>query len=251
MERSNPVLTLGSNRNLPTVLLIDDDMISREVIATLLTLNGYTLHTAEDGIKAVELLAGGTCIPQVILADVQMQGLSGADLVREMRALTKAVIYIISGSDPPKELKDAADGFLLKPFGPEALQKLLDGPTRLPIEAEIAFSEPVVSSETLAQFRQLMPETTVRDVYAAVLTDLEKRLVTLEKAIADRNAPEVRKIGHTIKGGCGMAGARQVARLGALLESESDELNNSDSIRLELLTAAGNLKRMLEVEFSV
>jgi HPt (histidine-containing phosphotransfer) domain-containing protein len=179
-----------------------------------------------------------------------MQGLSGVDLVRAIRARSKAVICIISGSDPPKELKDAADGFLLKPFGPEALQKLLDGPTRLPIEAEIAFSEPVVSSETLAQFRQLMPETTVRDVYTAVLTDLEKRLVTLEKAIADHNAPEVRKIGHTIKGGCGMAGARQVARLGALLESESDELNNSDSIRLELLTAAGNLKRTLEVEFS-
>lgn len=250
MESSNPVLSLGSNRNLATVLLIDDDMISREVIATLLTLNGYTLHTAEDGAKAIELLAGGTCVPQVILADVQMQGLSGVGLVTEIRALTKALIYIISGSEPPEELKEAADGFLLKPFGPEALQKLLDGHNRVPIEAEIAFSEPVLSSETLAQFRQLMPETTVRDVYTSVLADLEKRLVTLEKAIADHNAPEVRKIGHTIKGGCGMAGARQVSRLGALLESESDDLSNSDSIRLELLTAAGNLKRMLEVEFS-
>ena len=244
------MLGIGLNRNLPAVLLIDDDMISREVIATLLTLNGYTLHTAEDGAKAIELLGSATCAPQVILTDVQMQGLSGVDLVKELRSRSKALIYIISGSDPPQELKNAADGFLLKPFGPEALQKLLDGGTRMPIETEMAFKEPVISAETLAQFRQLMPEATVRDVYTTVLTDLEKRLEALEKAIAAGDAAEVRKIGHTIKGGCGMAGAKQAARLGALLEAESDQLSNSDSIRLELHIAAENLKRMLKVEFS-
>jgi hypothetical protein len=46
-----------------------------------------------------------------------------------------------------------------------------------------------------------------------------------------------------------MAGARQAARLGALLEVESDELNNSAAIRLELKVAQENLERMLEVEF--
>jgi hypothetical protein len=46
-----------------------------------------------------------------------------------------------------------------------------------------------------------------------------------------------------------MAGARQAARLGALLEAESDELNNSAAIRLELKLAQENLERMLEVEF--
>ncbi len=47
-----------------------------------------------------------------------------------------------------------------------------------------------------------------------------------------------------------MAGAQQAARLGALLEAESDELNNSEAIRIELKTAAENLERMLRVEFS-
>ena len=63
-----------------------------------------------------------------------------------------------------------------------------------------------------------MPESTVREMYTAVLTDLEKRVSVLETAIAAGDAAEVRRIGHTIKGGCGMAGAMQVARLGALLE---------------------------------
>ncbi len=245
------MLSIGANRrNLPTVLLIDDDMISREVIATLLTLNGYTLHTAEDGAKALELLEDGKCAPQVILADVQMEGLSGLELIKALRTRCKADIYSISGSDPPDELKAAADGFLLKPFGPEALEKLLNGYSGKPINVDMASGEPVISPETLAQFRQMMPETTIRDVYVAVLTDLEKRIAALEKAIANKNAGEVRRIGHTIKGGCGMAGARQASKLGALLEAESDQLNNSDSIRIELKVAAENLKRMLEIEFS-
>jgi hypothetical protein len=46
-----------------------------------------------------------------------------------------------------------------------------------------------------------------------------------------------------------MAGARQAARLGALLEAESDELSNSAAIQVELKLAQENLERMLEVEF--
>lgn len=242
------MLNTAKSRELPTVLLIDDDLVSREVIATILTLNGYTLHTAEDGARSLALLEEG-CNPDVILADVQMDGLGGVALVRELRGRSKALIFAISGSEPPEDLRSSVDGFLLKPFGPDALQKLLDGRDRKPIETLVASDVPTISPETLSQFRQMMPESTVRDMYKAVLADLEKRVLALEPEIAAGNAVEVRRIGHTIKGGCGMAGVMQASRLGALLEAEGDELNNSDSIRQELRKVAENLKRMLEVEF--
>jgi len=243
------MLGIGGDRNYPTVLLIDDDLISREVIATILTLNGYTLHTAADGAEAVEMLDSGKCAPQVILVDVQMPGLNGAQLIAELRARSDAGIYAISGASLPTELGSVVDGFLLKPFPPEALQKLLEESKPSTAASELSSDEPVVSAKILSQFRQMMPEPTVREVYAAVVTDLKKRNSALEAAIADRDAAEVRRIGHTIKGGCGMAGARQAAKLGALLEAESDELNNSAAIRLELKLAQQNLERMLEVEF--
>ena len=78
---------------------------------------------------------------------------------------------------------------------------------------------------------------------------MKKRNDALGAAIARHDVVEVRRIGHTIKGGCGMAGARQAARLGELLEAESDELSNSTAIRHELKAAQENLERMLEVEF--
>ncbi len=243
------MLGIGADRDFPTVLLIDDDMISREVIATILTLNGYTLHTAEDGATALEMLDSGKCTPPVILVDVQMPGLNGELLIRQLRASSEACIYAISGASLPVELKAAVDGFLQKPFSPEDLQKLLQERQPLLPESNLTPEEPVVSPKILSQFRQMMPEPTVREVYVAVVADLKKRSIALESAVAKRDVVEVRRIGHTIKGGCGMAGARQAARLGALLEAESDELNNSAAIQLELKLAQENLERMLEVEF--
>ena len=43
------MLGIGEKHELPTILLIDDDLVSREVIATVLTLHGHMVHTAEAG----------------------------------------------------------------------------------------------------------------------------------------------------------------------------------------------------------
>lgn len=230
-------------------MAIDDDMVSREVVATLLTLNGYTVHTACDGADALQQLESGECVPQVIMMDVQLPGIRGAELVQSIRERCRACIYAVSGSRPSDELIAGTDGFLLKPFSLEALQKLLNGHISQQSINVSERAEPVVSPKTLAQFRQLMPEPMVREVYAAVAADLKKRHASLQAAIAEGNAMEVRRIGHAIKGGCGMAGALQAARLGALLESESDQLYNSAKVLQDLHIAAQNLERMLDTEF--
>ena len=90
-----------TRRSLPTLLLIDDDMVSREVTATVLTMNGYPVHTAVDGAEALKMLTGGDCAPEVILMDAQMPGLSGTRLIAELRTRTKAKIVAVSGSNPP------------------------------------------------------------------------------------------------------------------------------------------------------
>ena len=40
--------------DLPVVLLIDDDLVSREVTATVLTMTGYTVHTADRRRRSAE-----------------------------------------------------------------------------------------------------------------------------------------------------------------------------------------------------
>jgi HPt (histidine-containing phosphotransfer) domain-containing protein len=101
----------------------------------------------------------------------------------------------------------------------------------------------------------MMPEPAVRQIYAAVVADLSRRIKALAAAIAKRDIAEVRRIGHAIKGGCGMAGALQTAHLGALLEStplkpQDNQLDNSAILLRDLRAAASALERMLEDEFS-
>lgn len=244
----------ASHRDLPVVLLIDDDLVSREVTATLLTLSGYTVHSAENGSEALTMIAAGRCRPGVILMDAQMPGVSGLELIRKLRASCEQVpLYVVSGSGPPAELIAAADGLLLKPFDKDALRKLLDG-TPEPGCSFLDEGDPVVSPEVLAQFRQLMPEDAVREVYTAAAADLLRRIEALSAAISRRDGDEIRRIGHAIKGGCGMAGAMQAARLGAMLEgapryTEDNHLDNSRALLRDLRAAARALQRMLDFEW--
>jgi CheY-like chemotaxis protein/HPt (histidine-containing phosphotransfer) domain-containing protein len=255
----------GPQQNLLTVLLIDDDLVSREVMATVLTMSGYTVHTAAGGEASLEVLGAGGCDPSVILVDAQMPGLSGNELIEELRARSRASIYVISASNAPDEIVAAADGFLLKPLTADGLQKLLKAhapqaahsepsrPTPAPVPQT---GDQVVSPKTLAELREMMPEAAVRQIYAAIVADLDKRIGALEAAIAGGDAAEVRRIGHAIKGGCGMAGALQAARLGALLESgilesNGNHLDNTSSVIGDLRAAARRLESMLEAGFSV
>jgi len=267
------MLDFGAHRDLPTILLIDDDLVSREVLATVLTMGGYTVHTAEDGGASLEILTTGECAPDVILMDAQMPGLNGLQLITELRARSRALVVAMSGSNAPRELVATADGFLLKPFGAPALQELLNkhassaDSTAAPASARRRrrgksspqgsyAEEPIVNAETLAQLREMMSESAVREIYSAVVADLIKRLAALEVAIAAGDASQVRSIGHSIKGGCGMAGALQASRLGALLEvvplePKGNHLDNSSKLLTDLRAALHNLESMLEAEFQV
>jgi len=247
---------------LPLVLLIDDDLVTREVTATVLTMNGYAVHTTKDGAAAVALLTPAAGQPQplrpdVILMDAQMPGLSGTQLIGELRRRSRARIWVVSGSDPPSDIMAAADGFLLKPFSAEALRELhqcgkLETGASLVDGNDPVTTEPVVSAEILAQFRKLMPEPAVRQVYETVVADLGRRIEALAAAMAQGDHAEVRRIGHAIKGGCGMAGALEAARLGALLESfdisGDNQLDNSADLLRDLRAAALRLQNMLNAE---
>ena len=155
-------------------------MVSREVTATVLTMTDTPFIPPRDGDGGARNARRQGCLPDVILMDAQMPGLSGTELIAELRARTRRTIYAISGSNPPQEVAAAADGFLLKPFDAEALascsKAARSGHPRL---SRLDPTDPVVNPETLAQFRGMMPEPAVREIYSAVVADLVKRIAGL------------------------------------------------------------------------
>jgi CheY-like chemotaxis protein len=259
------MLDFITKHELPTVLLVDDDMVSREVMATMLTMSGYAVHTADDGQQALAMLTAKSCVPGVILMDAQMPGLSGVKLIEQLRIHSRARLFVISASGTAEDMQALADGFLLKPFPPDALTKMLGEQEEqlhpVPAADGLVPVETVINPDTLAQLREMMPEAAIRQIFEAIVSDVGRRTAALEVAIAKADWTETRRIGHAIKGGGSMAGAVQIARLGDMIESGALEpqpamsgVNQSDNgagILAELRIAAHNLQRMLDAELKV
>jgi CheY-like chemotaxis protein len=59
----------------PVILVVDDDAISRETLAGLLSKKGYSVASAENGRQALDYLRSST--PALILLDLMMPVMSG------------------------------------------------------------------------------------------------------------------------------------------------------------------------------
>jgi HPt (histidine-containing phosphotransfer) domain-containing protein len=178
--------------------------------------------------------------------DAQMPGLSGMGLIDALRKNSSARIVAISGS-VNDQVRESADGFILKPVEPEALEAVLSGPeptevrpsciqlkaaSDLPVKAdkENDDAECVIDSGVLGKLRAMMPESSVREIYLATATDLASRLVTLSAAMSQGRASEVARVAHAIKGGCAMVGLSIARDAAARLETD----NRSTSWQSEL-----------------
>jgi len=91
-----PMLDFITQHDLPTILLIDDDMVSREVMATLLTMSGIRFTPPPTAPNSLTLIAAKSCVPDIILMDVQMPGLSGIEFDRASFAPTATPAFTSS-----------------------------------------------------------------------------------------------------------------------------------------------------------
>ncbi len=231
--------------SLPRLLLIDDDAISREVLAMMLEMHGYAVAVVETGEEALRL----DCAVDAVLMDTQMPGLSGLELIQALRQVTKARIVAISGSEPGAAIREAADGFLLKPIAVESVVALLAGTATEVADAEEASSPAdLIDPVVLAKLRAMMSAKSLWEIYSAVAADLRSRLTPLQAAIEAGNDVEVRQIAHTIKGGCAMVGLTGAMQAAAKLESSNPPVTSPEAVH-QLRFALSGLEDMLAMDF--
>ncbi len=111
-----------------SVLVIDDDPVLGKLFETALGRQGgsFEVRLASNGTEG--LLLAGSMAPDVVVLDVLMPGLSGADVCRSMRqmaSLAETIIVVMSGYPDADETKEAikvgAHAFLAKPVSPSVL----------------------------------------------------------------------------------------------------------------------------------
>jgi CheY-like chemotaxis protein len=126
---SDPTVSVRIRR---TILLVEDDPVVRHVVRLLLELEGDSVVEAKDGDDALTVLDGYHGELDLLVTDVMMPGLSGAevcDRVREGRPGLPTLF--ISGFYPeavfPDQRLPEGSAFLAKPFMPEELIEAVDG----------------------------------------------------------------------------------------------------------------------------
>ena len=116
------------------VLVVDDSSDAAETMAQFLELDGYTVPMASDGVDALRKV--DEQLPHCVILDVNMPGMDGFDLARELRRAHggEIVLIAVTGMGDKSERVvgtiELVDHFLKKPVDPALVKKLLP-PARL------------------------------------------------------------------------------------------------------------------------
>jgi putative two-component system response regulator len=109
------------------ILVVDDEVVSRELLAELLRQDGFDVDVAKDGAAALEAVDNGDI--RMVVTDWMMPNLNGVDLCREIRNRnTAGYVYLIlvTSRDKPEDvitgLTAGADDFIAKPVDPAELR---------------------------------------------------------------------------------------------------------------------------------
>lgn len=231
------------------ILVVDDDALSREVLALLLDHAGYMVSTADSGDTAVRYLSSTTGpLPHIVLADVQMPGTTGSALARALRDCCGAhsTLLAMSGSRPGDNIIREFDGLLLKPFTMEELAAAIaatDSQTKAAGDADHQNLAPL-DEPTYEKLAGSMRPDRLQQLYDLCLTDVQERITRMRQLASNKDDASFRKEAHAIKGGAGLVGAVELHRLAASLEDEGIQANHVASLD-ELMICCDRLRRIL------
>jgi DNA-binding NtrC family response regulator len=109
----------------PAVLLADDDPVARDLLAEVLTKEGYDVRVADGGAACVELARSGPV--DLALVDLRMPGMDGLAVLRQLQALHAGAPVLILTAFATIEtaieaIRAGAYDYLSKPFRMEEIR---------------------------------------------------------------------------------------------------------------------------------
>jgi len=109
-----------------TILIVEDNDSLRIGISEMLTIEGYSVLAARNGVEAVEILKSN--LPELILSDIMMPEMDGFDFYNQVRSHSELFsipfLFLTARTDPEDSLHGktlGADDYLTKPISRDEL----------------------------------------------------------------------------------------------------------------------------------
>ena len=118
------------------ILVVDDQEGMRRLGRMIVEGVGYAVETCSSAESALEYLRGNSAAIHLVISDYDMGGMTGMDFLREIRNDPRfggiRFILMTGGYNVGEEeaLQQGVDGFLEKPFNPQALLEMISRFTR-------------------------------------------------------------------------------------------------------------------------
>jgi CheY-like chemotaxis protein len=237
------------------ILIIEDDQIVANVYRNKLAVEGYTAEVAGDGETGLRVLR--TFKPQIILLDLMLPGISGVDVIKEIRAepeFSKIPIVAFSNtyltnliqeawragankclsksSCTPKDVLDIVRNAIGESGAMSGRPPGVDAAGKAKAGSE--------ATESDAEFQRDLRKAFIENL-PATLYSLRLVLQALVRANDEggrlKQLYELYRQVHALNGNAGLAGLNQIAQLSAALEALLKEIYekpkniNSSSIR--------------------
>jgi DNA-binding response OmpR family regulator len=114
----------------PTILIVEDNAVTRKLVRVALTAQGYAILEALDGRTALELMSATR--PDLVVQDLLLPDMDGFDLVGQLRALPGgadlpiiALSGFLSGMESARAISLGFTDFLIKPVEPSRVVEVV------------------------------------------------------------------------------------------------------------------------------
>lgn len=177
-----------THEDAPRVLVVDDEKVIREILADFLSMEGFSVRTAEDGSAALVELSRAQY--DLVLSDLKMPNMGGLELLAAIAKHTPNVITVIMTGFGTVEtaidaMKRGAYDYILKPFKvEEVVHTIRRGLEKRKLQAEnlrlkealslYKVSEAIAASLSLDEVMRTVTDAAIHEV------DADQALVVLD-----------------------------------------------------------------------
>lgn len=111
------------------ILIVDDELLVRSFLAETLRRKGMDVTTAENGLKAQQLLK--ETVFDMVITDMKMPDITGIDVLRKVKELSPSTIVVVvtafgSIENAVEAMRLGAFNYLIKPFSPDTIEAIIE-----------------------------------------------------------------------------------------------------------------------------